>query len=88
MLILLLHINISSIILEGDYEVVIKSLISDADSFATYDHLINKVKIPTRSFIDVSFFHIRGHGNFIAHNIDRFWLNLLYKSCNILLERG
>ena len=66
------ELNFSSIILEGDSEVIIKVLCSEDESFASYGHLIAEAKVLTDSFSCVRFSHIRRQGNSIAHNLTRY----------------
>lgn len=57
----------SSIILEGDSEVVIKALQSNEDSFASFGHPLFSLKNTIDAFDFISFFHTRRAGNSISH---------------------
>ena len=65
------ELNFSSIILEGDFEVIIKVLCSEDESFVSYGHLISVAKVLTDAFSCVRFSHIQRQGNSIAHNLIR-----------------
>lgn len=65
------ELSLSSIIFEGDFEIIIKTLCSQDESFSSYGHLIAKSKVCLDSFIFCRFTHIHKQGNFVAHNIVR-----------------
>lgn len=64
-------IGLSFIILEGDLQLVINALKSEEDSFAAYDHLIEKAKLLAISFSVCQLSYTRCQANLAAHNIAR-----------------
>ena len=65
------ELGFSSIIIEGDSEVVIKALKNEEESLATFGHLISASRPTIDAFYDISFSHTRRQGNIIAHNLAR-----------------
>ena len=63
------ELGLSSIILEGDSEVVINALKSTESSQASFGHLIDSVKPSLKGFTYICFLHTRRLGNFAAHNL-------------------
>ena len=63
------EIGLSSFILEGDSENVIKYLRSDDDSFSPFGHILAAAKATTENNGCISFSHIRRLGNSVAHNL-------------------
>nr|XP_023914280.1 uncharacterized protein LOC112025826 [Quercus suber] len=61
--------GLSSLILEGDSEVVINALKSEEDSLVKFSHLIEEGKSIANSFNVVQFCHVKREGNLVAHNI-------------------
>lgn len=53
-------IGLSSIILEGDFEVVIEALRSDDEPLASFGHLIVYAKSYADTFSSISFSHTSG----------------------------
>lgn len=51
-------IGLSSVIVEGDLEIIINSLKSDHESFAAYGHLIEKAKAIAGSFAVYNFLYV------------------------------
>ncbi|XP_075654837.1 uncharacterized protein LOC142625007 [Castanea sativa] len=66
-----LELGLDSVILEGDYEILMKSLMQDSLSLATSGLLIQDVKVIAESFQCISFSHVRREGNKVAHNLVR-----------------
>ncbi|KAL0008796.1 hypothetical protein SO802_010298 [Lithocarpus litseifolius] len=65
------ELGVSSTIIEGDSEVVIKALKSEEESLSTYGHLIAAARQFTDGFSSLSFTHTRRLGNILAHNLAR-----------------
>ena len=65
------ELGISSIVLEGDSEIVIKALVSEDTSFADHGHLVEEAKLLSTSFIFCSFSHVKRQGNSAAHHLSR-----------------
>ena len=64
-------IGISSIVVvvEGDLEIVVNALKSDATSFSVHGHLTEEAMVLPGAFSFCSFFRVRRQGNFAAHHI-------------------
>ncbi|XP_023917766.1 uncharacterized protein LOC112029310 [Quercus suber] len=63
------ELGLTSFILEGDFEIVIKSLRSDDDYFSPFGHILAAAKDAIETSCCISFSHVRRLGNFIAHNL-------------------
>ncbi|KAK9995520.1 hypothetical protein SO802_020206 [Lithocarpus litseifolius] len=63
-----LEIGCSPFILEGDSELVIRTLCSEDRSLAPFGHILESAKALTEANC-ISFSHIRRIGNSIAHNL-------------------
>ena len=61
------EIGLTSFILEGNSEGVIRCLRSDDDSFSPYGHILAVAKATTETSCCISFSHIRRLGNSVAH---------------------
>ncbi|XP_030948953.1 uncharacterized protein LOC115972857 [Quercus lobata] len=66
------ELNLSSIILECDSEIIFKALRSNEDSLFPYGHLIAEAKLISDSFCSITFNHVRRQGNYVAHNFARY----------------
>ena len=56
-------------ILKGDSSIVINSLISDANSFSPFDHILSSAKSTLNAYNCISFSHVCRLGNKVAHNL-------------------
>ena len=65
------ELGLNSVILKGDCEILIKSLMEDSLSVASSGLLIQDVKVITESFQCIRFSHVRREGNKVAHNLTR-----------------
>ncbi|XP_065629932.1 uncharacterized protein LOC136067675 [Quercus suber] len=65
------ELGVSSIIIEGEFEVVIKAMRSEEESLSTYGHLIAAARQIMDSFSSLSFTHTHRQGNNLAHNLAR-----------------
>ena len=65
------EIGLSSIILEGDSEVVIEALGSDDEPLASFVHLIEYAKSYADTFSSISFFHSCRQYNSVTSNLIR-----------------
>ena len=66
-----IDLGFSSIILEGDSEILMKSLMDDSLSLASFGLLIQDVKTYAELFQCISFSHVHREGNDVAHNLAR-----------------
>ena len=62
------ELGFSRFILEGDSELIIKSLQSNEDSLAPFGHILEVAKITT-DVNRVLFTHVRRLGNAVAYNL-------------------
>ena len=65
------ELGVSSVIIEGDSEVVINARRSEVESLSTYGHLIAAVRQIMDGFSSLSFTHTRREGNNLAHKLAR-----------------
>ena len=65
------ELQFNKVIVEGDSEVVIKSLNSSNVSFTSFGHIVRNIKIVFAAFSEISFCHTRKHGKKVAHLIAR-----------------
>lgn len=73
-------IDVSSIILEGDYEVIIKALIWDDVSFG---HIKDKAIFLSNFFVDVVFPRTKRQGSLVAHDLIRHVSSFLVQMKNV-----
>ena len=64
-----LELGFSSFILEGDSEVVIRSLKSDDASLSPFGHILDLAKEKIETSCCISFSHVRRLGNSVAHKL-------------------
>ncbi|XP_075633501.1 uncharacterized protein LOC142605960 [Castanea sativa] len=64
-----LNLSLTSVIIKGDSEIIIKALSSENDSFFSYGHLIVEAKFYSAYFSSFQFSHIHRYGNTIAHKL-------------------
>ena len=64
-----LELGCSSFILEGDSELVIKTLNSEEDSLSPFGYILASAKATTNANCCISFSHILRLGNSVAHNL-------------------
>ena len=67
-----LDLGLTSIIVEGDFEVIVKDLKCEDASFATFGHLISSTKFSMDAFNSISFSHTRRLYNFVTHNLAKY----------------
>ena len=67
-----LDLGLTSIIVEGDSEVIIKALKCEDTSFAIFGHLIYSTKFSMDAFKSISFSHTRRLYNSVTHNLDKY----------------
>ena len=65
------ELQFTKVIVEGDSEVVIKSLNSTNYSSTSFGHIVRDIKIASATFSEVIFCHTRRQGNRVAHLIAR-----------------
>ena len=65
------ELGLNSVVLEGDCEILIKSLMEDSLSVASSGLLIQDVKVIAESFQCIRFSHVCREGNKVAHNLVR-----------------
>ncbi|XP_075633348.1 uncharacterized protein LOC142605796 [Castanea sativa] len=66
-----LELGLNSVILEGDCEILMKSLMEDLLSLASSGLLIQDVKVIAKSFQCIRFSQVRKEENKVAHNLAR-----------------
>ena len=66
-----IDLGFSSVILKGDSEILVKSLMDDSLSLASFGLLIQDVKTYAKLFQCISFSHVCREGNDVAHNLAR-----------------
>ena len=65
------ELDLKSIILEGDSEIIAQALQKEDQSFASYGHLIKEAQIYAEFFHSFRVFHFCLRGNFVTHNLIR-----------------
>ena len=68
---LTIELGFDNIILEGDSEVLIKSLAKGSNSLAHYGHLIANIHVLMARFSSFSLSHVMRHCNRLAHALAR-----------------
>ena len=66
------ELGLTSFILVGDLETIIKELKADVDSFSPFGHILASAKSSIAINNCISFSHVRGLGNFITHNLTKY----------------
>ena len=64
-------LGISSVVVEGDSEIVIKAMLSQDVSFVGHKHLVEEAKLLSALFSFRSFSHVRTQGNYAVHHLAR-----------------
>ena len=67
----IIKLGFDNITLEGDFEVLIKSLAKGSNSLAHYGHLIVDIHVLMAWFSSLSLSHVRRHCNRLAHALAR-----------------
>ena len=80
-------IGISSVVVEGDSEIVVNTLISDATSFAAHGHLAEEAKLLAGLFSFCSFSHVRRQGNSATHHLARHARHLINTTAFFLKKK-
>ena len=70
-IILARDLNLNSIILEGDSQIITRAIQAEEQSLASYGNLIEEIKIHANSFLNFRISHVKRKGNSIAHNFAR-----------------
>ena len=65
------ELQFNKVIVEGDSEVVIKSLNSSNVPSTSFGHIVRDIKIVSTAFSEISFCHTRRQGNKVAHSLAR-----------------
>ena len=78
------ELQFAKVIVEGDSELVIKSLNSTSYSSTNFGHIVRDIKIASSAFSEVIFCHTRKQGNKVAHKIARQACN--FPSFNVWME--
>nr|POE60971.1 hypothetical protein CFP56_74192 [Quercus suber] len=68
---LTIELGFDNITLEGDSEVLIKSLAKGGNSLAHYGHLLADIRMLMARFSSLSLSHVRRHCNSLAHALAR-----------------
>ena len=64
-------LNLSSIILEGDLEIITRAIQAEEQSLASYGNLIEETKLHANSFLNFRISHVKRNRNFVAHSLAR-----------------
>ena len=62
-------LNLSSIILEGDSEIITRALQAEDQSLASYGNIIEEIRFHTDSFLNFRVSHVKRKWNSVAHNL-------------------
>ncbi|XP_023922274.1 uncharacterized protein LOC112033728 [Quercus suber] len=65
------ELGISSVVVEGDSDIVIKALLNDNISFADHRHLVEEAKLLSTLFSFCRFSHVKRQGNSATHHLTR-----------------
>ena len=63
--------NLSSITLEGDSEIITHAFQDAEQSFATFGNLIEEIRFHANSFLNCTFSYVKRKGNSVAYNLVR-----------------
>ena len=64
-------LNISSITLEGDSEIITRALQDAEQSFASFGNLVEEIRFHADSFLNCNVSYVKRKGNFVAHSLAR-----------------
>ena len=64
-------LSLSSIILEGDSEIITQAVQAEEQSLASYGNLIKEIRFHADSFLNFRVSHVKRKGNSVAHNLAR-----------------
>ena len=67
-----LELHLSSVIVEGDSELIISALQSEDESFTFFGYLISSIKHSLEIFSCISFSQTRRIGNPLTHNLAQY----------------
>ena len=70
-ILLVRDLNLSSIILEGDSEIIARAIQAEEQSLASYGNLIEETKLHANSFLNFRISHVKRNRNFVAHSLAR-----------------
>ena len=62
-------LNLSSIILEGDSEIITRALQAEDQSLASYGNIIEEIRFHADSFLNFRVSHVKRKWNSVAHNL-------------------
>ena len=62
--------------MQGDSWEVFKALIDDEPVLTPYGLLVNDAKVHSRNFDQLLYSHTRREGNFVAHSLARYVINI------------
>ncbi|XP_030940101.1 uncharacterized protein LOC115965032 [Quercus lobata] len=65
------ELNLSSIILEGDSEIINRAIQAEEQSLASYGNLIEEIKLHAESFLSFRISLVRRNRNSVAHSLAR-----------------
>ena len=65
------ELNLSSITLEGDSEIINRALQDVEQSFATFGNLIEEIRCHVDSFLDCNFTYVKQKRNYVVHSFVR-----------------
>ena len=70
-ILLVRDLNLSSIILKGDSEIITRAIQAEEQSLASYGNLIEETKLHANSFLNFRNSHVKRNRNFVAHSLAR-----------------
>ena len=70
-------LGFNKLIMEGDYEIIIKALSSNGLSASSFGHIVQDIKMVSSSLGSVLFNHTRRQGNRVAHGLARLACNFV-----------
>ena len=65
------ELNLNSIILKGDSEIITRALQAEDQSLASYGNLIEEIRFHVDSFLNFRVSYVKRKGNSVAYNLAR-----------------
>ena len=65
------ELNLSSIILKGDSEIITRALQAEDQSLASYGNLIKEIRFHVDSFLNFRVSYVKRKGNSVTYNLAR-----------------
>ena len=70
-------LGFNKLIMEGDFEIIIKALSSNGLSASNFEHIMQDIKMVSSSLGSVLFNHTRRQGNRVGHGLARLACNFV-----------